>query len=525
MGTYVLGVASGKGGVGKTTTAVNLGLWYARRGLRVALLDLDPLANLHVVLDIPLTELSGVRYPNGGSGLDDASYRYLPRFHLLFPPSSSRPAPDRLADLVFRSLWHEVEARYDVVIVDFPPGISQEESLTFLPCLSHVLVVTTSEPTSHVSTGGYLRALFDVQSSAKAMLWFNRYSPSVWDGFLPDDVVGTYNRFAPEEMRLSPSERERILTVARVPYDATLDLLKAEPSLDVVLDARLGETLEVLSRRLLDLWAVRLSLPSHVTSLWTKWLHEHPDLGAGDATRSFLSSMERLLGVEEMERLVEGKAELVRFAEMLARTSLWKALCRVRGLLDARVEGRKVPDRLLYEHVRDVLTLLLPYGMKDGFLRNLGGMLLASLALHMLAGNPSVDRLIGGFVPVKKEGGRIRRDRAAQIRYLVSKDALYHEKYVDLVGRLFPPFMEQISRLVQRWGFQRFLFRVSGGEPHKAAYVKLLSNVLHDALHAGLGVFFAFKYSPAGEEIREGAERILRVMTGGRSLATGGRAG
>ncbi|MCA3009454.1 MAG: AAA family ATPase, partial [Phycisphaerales bacterium] len=46
-----IAVINQKGGVGKTTTTVNLGAALARRGLRVLMLDMDPQANLTVHVD------------------------------------------------------------------------------------------------------------------------------------------------------------------------------------------------------------------------------------------------------------------------------------------------------------------------------------------------------------------------------------------------------------------------------------------------------------------------------------------
>ena len=74
MKTRILAVLNQKGGVGKTTTCVNLGAALARRGKRVLLVDMDPQANLtvHVGLEPPRLPRTTYSLLLGQHGLAEA---------------------------------------------------------------------------------------------------------------------------------------------------------------------------------------------------------------------------------------------------------------------------------------------------------------------------------------------------------------------------------------------------------------------------------------------------------------------
>ncbi|HUU43907.1 MAG TPA: MinD/ParA family protein [Planctomycetota bacterium] len=148
LSSRVIAVTSGKGGVGKTSCAVNLALACSRLGQRVTLVDFDlGLANVDVIMDIrPLHNLShvvmgkmrvrdvavsaeGIRVIPGASGLRELAN--------LAPPAR---------DELIRSL-QTLEEDTDLVIIDTGAGISGNV-VRVAASADEVLVICTPEPTS-----------------------------------------------------------------------------------------------------------------------------------------------------------------------------------------------------------------------------------------------------------------------------------------------------------------------------------------------------------------------------------------
>lgn len=146
---WTLAVTSGKGGVGKTQIAANIGVALAARGLQVLMLDADlGLASLDLALGLqPKADLRAV--VEGRAEVEDVAVqgpmglRLLPACPGRYDMANLAPAErSRLIQAV-----HRAAEDYDVLLIDTGAGIGSN-SVYFASAADEILLVTTPDPTA-----------------------------------------------------------------------------------------------------------------------------------------------------------------------------------------------------------------------------------------------------------------------------------------------------------------------------------------------------------------------------------------
>ncbi len=172
-----IAVTSGKGGVGKTNIALNLGLALADTGNRVALLDADwGLSNTHVLLGLtPSFDLGHVL--RSERRLEETLIA-APLGLTLIPGASgvaelanlSGPERDRLL-----SALGSLNDFADILILDTAPGIS-DGVMDLAGAADRVLLLTTAEPTSLTDAYAFAKVLLQRRPDAPVELIVNMVS-------------------------------------------------------------------------------------------------------------------------------------------------------------------------------------------------------------------------------------------------------------------------------------------------------------------------------------------------------------
>jgi len=129
--TNIYTLVNQKGGVGKTTTAINLGSYLAQMDQNVLVVDLDPQANATACLGVDKRVVQGSTYEALLNGeIPAASILYNERLRISLLPSSPALAGAEVElveesgrEFRLRNALESLDEKYDYILIDCPPSL------------------------------------------------------------------------------------------------------------------------------------------------------------------------------------------------------------------------------------------------------------------------------------------------------------------------------------------------------------------------------------------------------------------
>ncbi|MCI0521808.1 MAG: ParA family protein [Chloroflexi bacterium] len=199
-----------KGGVGKTTTAINLGAYLAYYGQRVLLVDLDPQANATSCLKVDKHSVRGGVYEALiGSSPAASHILHNPRLKLSILPASPALAGaevELVSELaretrLKKALTPLVE-RYDYILVDCPPSLGLLTLNGLVAAHDGVLIPVQCEYLALEGLGLLTQTLQRVRSALFPEMAIRGVVLTMFDGRtnLSNDVVDEVRRFFPNRV-------------------------------------------------------------------------------------------------------------------------------------------------------------------------------------------------------------------------------------------------------------------------------------------------------------------------------------
>jgi flagellar biosynthesis protein FlhG len=192
----VIAITGGKGGVGKTLTAVNLGAALAGLGRSTMLLDADlGMANVDVLLGLR-SRLNLEHVVNGECALDDVILN-APSGLRIVPASSGSLSMATLKRAQHAGLIHsfsQLLEPLDVLLVDTGAGVG-DSVVTFTEAAQRIVVLVCDEPASLTDAYGLIKVLARRNSGCRFEIVANMVESPAHGRELYEKIMRVCHRF------------------------------------------------------------------------------------------------------------------------------------------------------------------------------------------------------------------------------------------------------------------------------------------------------------------------------------------
>jgi chromosome partitioning protein len=214
----IIAIANQKGGVGKTTTSINLSSCLAAKGKKVLVIDIDPQGNTTSGFGIEKNELENTVYELmlGDCSIEDCIIKnVLPNISIL--PSNVNLAAAEIEligvdrkEYILKNEIDWVKDGYDFIIIDCPPSLSMltvnamttaDKVLVPIQCeyyaleglsqLIHTINLVRERLNPHLDMDGVVFTMYDSRTNLSAQVVENVKSnlkQKVYDTLIPRNI-------------------------------------------------------------------------------------------------------------------------------------------------------------------------------------------------------------------------------------------------------------------------------------------------------------------------------------------------
>lgn len=195
----IISLLNHKGGVGKTTSAINIGAGLVQLGKKALLIDLDPQANLTLSLGVPRQPVTIYEAMRGESDLQPFSVK--PNLDVVSSTLDLSSAEMELIneagrEQILRELLDPLREQYDYIIIDCPPSLGLL-TLNALTASDYVIIPLQTEFLALQGLAKIKQVIQKVRLRLNKQLEIGGVIATMYDGrkILNRDVVETIKKY------------------------------------------------------------------------------------------------------------------------------------------------------------------------------------------------------------------------------------------------------------------------------------------------------------------------------------------